>query len=314
MTRRFPWIPLTLATALGAVVVAFAGPAERAPRTGETHIEAPPTVKLDLDGGVKLDMAFILAQGKSFWMGSPRNEERRYPNEEQHEVGFSRNFYLGVTTVTQVQWLAVMGGKNPSWFCKDGKGAEKVQGLNTDDFPVESVSWDEAKAFCEKLQAKLNDGYEYRLPTEAEWEYACRGGDTSKNSLPFYLKRGATASLSGGQINFDGNLPYGLGEKGAFLGRTAKVGSYPDAVNAFGLYDMQGNVFQWCDDWEGEYPKEKAFDPTGPTQGDYRVTRGGSWNYFGNVSRAAMRGRIPPSNRIEWLGFRLVRVAVRCAR
>src|SRR5262249_25013635 len=149
-------------------------------------------------GGVKLKMARIPAKGKTFWMGSPKGEkdrnlfEDKFDAEEQHEVEFSRDYWLGVTEVTQAQYRAVME-TNPSYFCKDGKGADKVAGLNTDDFPVENVSHDEAREFCRKVTEKLRDGHEYRLLTEAEWEYACRGGASSKDSSPFYLKSGPTS-------------------------------------------------------------------------------------------------------------------------
>jgi formylglycine-generating enzyme required for sulfatase activity/serine/threonine protein kinase len=275
-------------------------------------------VILDLGGGVKLEMALIPAKGKSFWMGSPKTEkdrnsterERDFDAEEQHEVAFSSDYWLGATEVTQAQWLAVMGGKNPSFFCKDGKGADKVAGMNTDEFSVENVSWDEAKEFCRKLTEKLRDGHEYRLPREAEWEYACRGGDASRDSFPFYLRGGPTRSLSGGQINFWSRKPYGDGKEGEPLGRPARVGSYPEAVNAFGLADMHGNVWEWCEDWHGEYPKGKTIDPRGPGEGSYRVVRGGSWSDNGSDCRAAARSGDAPSVRNRTVGFRLARVPV----
>jgi formylglycine-generating enzyme required for sulfatase activity/serine/threonine protein kinase len=275
--------------------------------------EAAKEVTLDLGGGVKLKMVRIPAKGKSFWMGSPVGEKIRSEDEEQHEVEFSSDYWLGVTEVTQAQWLAVLGGKNPSYFCKDGEGAKEVKDMNTDGFPVENVTWEEAKEFCRNLTKKLDDGHEYRLPREAEWEYACRGGAAEKDSFPFYLKGGPTRSLSGGQINFDGNVPYGNdnGSKGKNLGRTAEVGSYPEAVNAFGLYDMHGNVWEWCEDWYGEYPKGKTIDPRGPEGGLNRVIRGGSWNGYGQYCRAAIRFWRAPSYRSSSLGFRLARVPVR---
>ena len=169
-----------------------------------------------------------------------------------------------------------------------------MPGLNTDDFPVESVTWDQAREFCNKAEKILDDGQQYRLPTEAEWEYACRGGASSKDSFPFYLKNGPTASLSGGQINFDGNFPYGNGKRGQALGRTARCGSFPDSVNELGLYDMHGNVWQYCSDWYREYPTERVTDPTGPLQGSGRVIRGGGWNGRGQDCRAAYRSGIAP--------------------
>ena len=111
----------------------------------------------------------------------------------------------------------------------------------------------------------------------------------SKDSFPFYLKSGPTSSLSGGQINFNGTIPYGNGGKGQYLERTARCGSFPDSVNAFGLYDMHGNVWEWCEDWYGKYPTERVTDPAGPPEGSDRVFRGGGWNYGGQHCRAANR-------------------------
>jgi formylglycine-generating enzyme required for sulfatase activity/serine/threonine protein kinase len=278
--------------------------------------EAPNQVTLALGGGVTLKMVRIPAKGKSFWMGSPKSEEGRNPwekqfdAEEQHEVEFTYDYWLGVTEVTQRQWLAVMGDKNPSYFCKDGDGKDKVVGMNTDDFPVERVSWTDAKEFCRKLTDKLNDGHEYRLPREAEWEYACRGGASSKDSFPFYLKSGPSRSLSGGLVNFWSENPYGEGKAGTPLKRTAEVRTFPEAVNAFGLYDMHGNVWEWCEDWYGEYPKGKVTDPRGPDEGSDRVFRGGSWGNDGQGCRAACRSRYEPSDRGNFVGFRLARVPV----
>src|SRR5262249_7915713 len=182
----------------------------------------------------ELKMARIPDKGKTFWMGSPKGEKDRNPfedkfdAEEQHEVEFSRDYWLGVTEVTQAHYRAIMND-NPSYFHKGGDGAEKVKDLNTDDFPVENVSHDQAREFCRKVAEKLRDGHEYRLPTEAEWEYACRGGASSKDSHPFCLKSGPTSSLSAGQINFNGNSPYGDGKKGSYLERTARCGSFAES-------------------------------------------------------------------------------------
>jgi len=275
----------------------------------ERVLPAKDTVELDLGNGVKLKMVRIPAKGKTFWMGSPKEEKDRSDDEEQHEVELSRDYYLGVTEVTQAQYRAIMG-TNPSYFRKDGKGADKVAGLNTDDFPVEQVSWEDAKDFCRKVGEKLQDGQAYHLPTEAEWEYACRGGASSKDSFPFYLMGGPTSSLSGGQINFDGNNPYGDGTKGNYLERTARCGSFAESVNGFGLYDMHGNVWEWCEDWYGEYPKGKVVDPHGPSEGSGRVYRGGSCSDDSVGCRAAFRNAYAPSLRHLNIGFRLARVSV----
>jgi formylglycine-generating enzyme len=281
-------------------------------------VVAPPAkdaVELDL-GGVKLKMVRIPAKGKSFWIGSPKDEKNRNPYEkdfdaeQQHEVEFSHDFYLGVTEATQAQYRAVMG-TNPSYFSKEGDGKKDVAGMDTDDFPVENITWDQAQAFCKKVGEKVGDGQEYRLPTEAEWEYACRGGRSSKESAPFYLKAGPSSSLSGDQINFDGNYPYGDGKKGKYLERTASVAKFSDSVNEFGLYDMHGNVWEWCGDWYGKYPTERVTDPTGPPEGPDRVLRGGSWDSSGQSCRAADRNASAPSNQTKGIGVRLARVPAR---
>jgi formylglycine-generating enzyme required for sulfatase activity len=219
----------------------------------------------------------------------------------RHEVEISKPFYLGVYTVTQEQYKEVMG-ENPSWFSATGRRKDQVRGLNTDDFPVEWVSWHEAKKFCEKLSglpAERRHGRTYRLPTEAEWEYACRGGAPSSN--PFHFGK----SLSSREANINGNVPYGGAAKGPYLGRTSRVGSYKP--NAFGLYDMHGNVWQWCNDWYGEgyYKDGPAKDPQGPAKGTERVIRGGSWVSYGWTCRTAFRGKPVPGFRNGDIGFRV---------
>jgi uncharacterized protein (TIGR02996 family) len=239
-----------------------------------------------------------------FRMGSPSGEKERGSEEAAHEVGITRPFYLGVFPVTQGQWLGVMGN-NPSRFCATGEGKEAVEGMDTSDFPVEQVSWEDAQAFLAKLTAlpeEKEKGWHYRLPSEAEWEYACRGGASS--STPFCFGR----SLSSAQANFNGEYPYGGAEKGPNLGRTCPVGSYPP--NAWGLFDLPGNVWEWCQDWfdEDYYGKSPAQDPLGPSDGSDRVFRGGGWGGFGRHCRAAGRGRRSPSFRVSVLGFRLAAV------
>jgi uncharacterized protein (TIGR02996 family) len=216
----------------------------------------------------------------TFLMGSPPTEEGRFRDETQHRVTLTRGFWLGVTPVTQAQWRGVMGS-NPSDF----KGA---------DLPVEQVSWDDCGKFCTKLAAR--DGRRYRLPTEAEWEYACRAGTTT----PFSF--GATISTD--QANYDGNYTYGKGKKGVHRRRTTPVGTFP--ANAWGLFDMHGNVYEWCQDAYGPYPSSDINDPQSYNNGDARVLRGGSCYGMPNGCRSANRAGHPPGNRIDICGCRVV--------
>src|SRR5476651_402788 len=167
-----------------------------------------------------IGMKFVWIRPGSFIMGSPKEEKQRQENETQHKVTLTKGYYLGVYTVTQEEWIAVMGN-HPSKF----KGEKNL--------PVENVSWDDCQEFVKKLRAK--DKKAYRLPTEAEWEYACRAG----TSTPFHF--GETISTD--QANYYGEAVYGNGKKGVYRENTTPVGSFP--ANAWALHDMHGNVFQW---------------------------------------------------------------------
>jgi uncharacterized protein (TIGR02996 family) len=247
-----------------------------------------------------IGMQFVLIPPGTFLMGSPAGESERDNDEQQHRVEITRPFYLGVYPVTQTQWQAVMHN-NPSHFSATGDGKAKVKGLDTSDFPVEQVSWEDATAFLDKLSA-LEEEHEarwnYRLPTEAEWEYACRGGTASNQIFHF----GNT--LSSKQANFDGRSPYGGAATGPYLQRTSKVGSHP--ANGFGLHDMHGNLWEWCSDWyDGDYyAKRPPADPQGPRQGSDRVYRGGGWYGDGWFCRSASRDGNVPDFRHDDLGFR----------
>jgi formylglycine-generating enzyme required for sulfatase activity/WD40 repeat protein/endonuclease YncB( thermonuclease family) len=252
-----------------------------------------------------IGMKLVGIPAGKFKMGSPRNEKGRKSDEEQRDVEITQAFYLGACEVTQAEFEKVMGF-NPSYFSASGKGREgalyldwskpgggkdKVKGLGgTDNFPVENVSWDEAVEFCKKLSAlpaEQKAGRRYRLPSEAEWEHACRGGSSSYQVFHF------GDSLSSAQANIRGLGPYGGAAKGPWLERTCKVGSYKP--NAFGLYDMHGNVWEWCQDW---YAKGD----------EARVRRGGCWIVSGNECRSATRRRRVPDDRRFNLGFRVVLV------
>ncbi len=181
-----------------------------------------------------IGMKLVLIPAGKFMMGSPKDEKDRFDDEEQHEVEITKPFYMGVYDVTQAEYEKVMG-KNPSYFSAAGDGKDRVKDMDTTRFPVEMISWADAVEFCRKLSEMPEEkqaGRVYRLPTEVEWEYACRGGTVTA----FHYG----AALSSTQANFRGNFPYGGAAKGPYLERTTKVGSYQP--NAYGLYDMHGNV------------------------------------------------------------------------
>jgi formylglycine-generating enzyme required for sulfatase activity len=260
-----------------------------------------------------LGMKFALVKAGTFRMGAPKDDEDADDAEKpQHEVTITRDYYLGVHEVTQKQYEKVMG-KNPSAFRKGGDDDDAVKGLDTSDFPVEMVSWDDAQAFLKKLNALPGEkmaGVTYRLPTEAEWEYACRGGHLirrlkAKAELPFHFKR-PSDSLGAGQANFNADSPQGKGKKGPALDRTCKVGSF--APNALGLFDVHGNVDEWCADWFGAeyYSTSPKKDPRGPARGEERVIRGGSWDSDGVECRASGRTATHPTTREDAIGFRVV--------
>jgi formylglycine-generating enzyme required for sulfatase activity len=230
-----------------------------------------------------IGMKLVLVPKGTFMMGSPESDVNRQKNETQHEVTISKGYYLGVHEVTQAQYEKVIG-KNPSHF----QGA--VVSNENADIPVENVSWDDAVEFCKKLSdlpEEKKAGRVYRLPTEAEWEYACRAG--SKTAYSF--------------DDEEGLLPeYGWFKRNS-SNRTHTVGLLES--NAWGLYDMHGNVWEWCSDRYGEYPKGAVSDPTGPKVGSVRVVRGGCWGGVAAFCRSAYRGGCGPSDRRINLGFRV---------
>jgi formylglycine-generating enzyme required for sulfatase activity len=255
-----------------------------------------------------IGMKFAYIPPGKFKMGSPKAEKERFDLEgPEHEVEITKGFYLGVYEVTQKQYKDVMG-RNPSYFCKDSDGKGKVKGLDTDDFPVEYVSWHHAKEFIKKLNLLAKEkkaGRVYRLPSEAEWEYACRGGAAKKTTFHF------GPSLSSTQANFDGNHPYGGAAKGKYLERTCKVGSYK--ANGFGLYDMHGNVWEWCEDVYDEkyYSRGPKRDPVNTKVGTVRSFRGGGWSNDGGFCRSAFRNWYDPLAQYNYLGFRIALVTAR---
>jgi uncharacterized protein (TIGR02996 family) len=251
-----------------------------------------------------IGMRLALIPPGRFRMGSPADELYHSDDEGPlHEVHITRPFYIGIFPVTQAEYQRV-AGRTPAFFCRSGDGRERVAGLDTRDFPIEQVSWANAVAFCKALSALKSEkaaSRTYRLPTEAEWEYACRGGTASSGPFPF------GSSFSSDQANFDGTCPYGDAAPGPYLWRTTRVGSYPP--NAFGLYDMHGNVWEWCLDWFGEsyYRKSPRKDPQGPRRGEWRVMRGGCYVNNYDLCRAGCRGSgFLPDTLHEWSGFRVV--------
>lgn len=232
-----------------------------------------------------LGMSFAPIPAGTFMMGSPESEPLRDSSDETlHQVTLTKSFYLQTTEVTQGQWKAVMGS-NPSGFSNCG-----------DDCPVEQVSWYDCQSFITNLN-QLEGTTKYRLPTEAEWEYACRAGTTT----PFNTGN----CLSTDEANYDGSRPYTGCSSGIYRQTTAPVKSF--SPNAWGLYDMHGNVWEFCQDWYGDYPSSSVTDPVGPSWGDQQVLRGGGWSSAARSSRSAVRGHYIPGNSSNSVGFRVAR-------
>jgi len=244
------------------------------PKPAGEDVETVAVARKDFTNGI--GMKFVLIPAGTFMMGSPGAEVGHEDDEVQHKVIITRAFYLQTTPVTQGQWERFMGN-NPSRF-KDGG----------DKWPVEKISWYEAQQFIEELN-EMEGTDKYRFPTEAEWEYACRAGSSERFCFG----------------DDEGKLGEYAWYKGNSDKKTHPVGQ--KKPNAWGLYDMHGNVWEWCQDCYGDYPAGPVTDPTGPSSGEFRVSRGGSW--FDNAAdiRSAHRGWGWPDNRVNNLGFRLAR-------
>ena len=254
---RVSWFVLGIAAGSAACGIGVSRPQRTEPTTG---------------------MRFVQIDAGRFVMGTPADEAGRQLQEMPHDVSFSAPLWMGAHEVTQGQWQAVMG-ENPSWFRNRG-----------DARPVERVNWFQVKTFLQRL-GEQSGGDAFRLPTEAEWEYACRAG----TSTPYAV--GTTLSAS--QANFDGT-PETAGE-----GQTKSVGSY--APNAWGLYDMHGNVWEWTEDEHCPYPTGPLVDPRAATCGsEFKVIRGGSWYFGADSARCGLRYTHRPQDLGFSLGFRVM--------
>ena len=274
-SNRWPLIAIGGGIALVAVLLGI-----KWPPPPVKPVPVPPAVKAGEELTNSLGMKLVSIPRGKFLMGSPADEKERVGLEVQHEVEITKGFWLGKYEVTQEEYEKVMGN-NPSQF----KGPK---------LPVEQVSWEDAKEFCKRLSSK--EGKEYTLPTEAEWEYACRAGTKG----PFTTGENLTTD----QANYDGNFPYAGNAKGEARNKPTEVGSF--GANGYGLHDMHGNVYEWCEDWFGDYDaKGPVGDPKGAAQGSYRVFRGGSWRNFARNCRSAHRLGYEPTDRRSYLGFRV---------
>ena len=230
-----------------------------------------------------IGMTFKLIKAGTFMMGSPSNESGRGSDEKQHNVTLTKGFYMQTTEITQGQWEAIMG-TNPSNFSSCGVNC-----------PVEKISWNDVQDFIEKLNTKEGTT-KYRLPTEAEWEYSARAGSQ-------------TAFANGGIQEINCELDPNLNAMGWYCGN-ANGKTHPVAqkqANNWGLYDMHGNVNEWCQDWYDTYPSSDVVDPVGSSSGSIRVIRGGGWGSGAQYCRSANRLSSSPGNRSSSLGARLLR-------
>ena len=259
----------------------FCSPAQRvnpAPRRLESRTLSTQKIA---NRHFQLDIEMVWIPPGRFIMGSPAHEAERNPEETAHLVVLTQGFYLQTTPVTQNQWEAVMKD-NPSCF-------------QAPDHPVDTVSWNDCQSFILLLN-KLS-GKRFRLPSEAEWEYACRAGTETAFAL------GNGHDLDSTQANFNGQFPAGQARAWQDRRQSTPVKSF--LPNAWGLYDMHGNVWEWCQDWKAPYPSEPVCDPLGPEHGVLKVGRGGSWYFIGSSCRSAFRDGGPPEFKLNYLGLRL---------
>ncbi len=248
------------------------------PAQKERNVENPKTAEKQFTN--QFGMEFVLINPGTFTTGILSGEQET----TQHQVTLTKSFYIQKTEATQGHWKRIMD-KNPSFFKKCG-----------DDCPVEQVSWDDVQQFIKRLN-QLEKTKKYRLPTEAEWEYACRAG----TQTPFSFGDCLTSQ----EANYDSDRPYLQCEKGLYRKKPISAKAFPP--NPWGLMGMHGNVWEWCQDLLGKYSDNSATDPTGPPSGEFRVIRGGGWNSYAKACRSGNRSGINPSEHYANLGFRLVR-------
>ena len=294
--KKFPVVEFVVGGGIGLVIGFVIGMVIMSIKPPPPPPPPPPPIPTPIS-----QVPFVRINGGTFIMGSPANEPDRSGNEVRHQVKVS-DFYMGEHEVTQEEWQKVMG-TYPSKF----KG---------DNLPVENVSWYDAIDYCNKMSENedLTPAYTvigksvtwnreangYRLPTEAEWEYACK----AKIMTPSPFSTGD--NITTGQANYNGNYPYNNNAKGEYREKTTPVRSF--APNELGLYDMHGNVWEWCWDWYGDYSSSPQTDPEGASSGSHRVLRGGGWVAEAQFLRSAYRGKRDPSDLGgSDIGFRLVR-------
>ncbi len=248
----------------------------------------------------ELEMTLVWCPPGTFTMGSNEGETIYRKNEGKTKATLTHGFWIGQFEVTQAEWKVVMG-YNTSEFSPEGRGKYKVLGKETSNYPAESMLVEEADEFCSKLTelersaGRLPDGCVYALPTEVQWEYACRAGTTTATAFG--------DKLSSHKANFKGFAPYKDAKRGPFLFGPTSVGSYPG--NDWGIHDMHGNLWEYCAGWYSD-AAPGGINPKPATSGDYRIGKGGSWFHDGRYTRSSFRYWIEPKMRQGTVGFRVV--------
>ena len=258
-----------------------------------------------------LGMTLVPVKPGTFIMGSPPTEKGHQDDEKQREITRTQSFSITATEITQKQWMTLMGTSFEDLVNKQrgplGRGAKlsSIPSATGNNQPMCFVNWQDAIDFCKALTKKERDAgllsptKKYTLPTEAQWEYACRAGTISVF--------GTGNTLTSKDANFYGKLPYGVSESGEYRKKTTQVATFP--ANPWGIFDMHGNVYEWCFDWYEASPISTK-DPTGPAQGDGRIIRGGAWDRKSTSCRAAYRYSRDPNRRAHNIGFRIVIVSL----